>query len=335
MRTGEYELLADVGDDALVAAAGDEEILRLLRRLGLRSLLSVPMKSSARVLGTITLGFGESDRRFASADLVVGTALAARAGLHLENARLYTERSEIAHTLQQSLLPAELPAIPGLEVAAYYCAAGDQNQVGGDFYDVFQTEPGTWNAIIGDVSGKGAEAAALTALTRHTLYAAALRETSPARNLAFLDEVMRKRRRGAASFSTVLYVRVCPGAGSTGLTLASGGHPPGLILRADGSVEQVETPGTLVGVLEHARFEDRHARLSPGDLLLLCTDGAIELRRRDITFGEREVEQVLREHVGVPAQAVVDAVARRVDELQDGSPRDDVALLALRMVPRA
>jgi PAS domain S-box-containing protein len=332
MRTGEYELLADVGDEALVAATGDDESLRLLRGLGLRSLLSVPMKSSARILGTITLGFGDSDRRFEPADLVVGTALAARAGLHIENARLYTERSEIAHTLQQSLLPLELPAIPGMEVAAYYRAAGDQNQVGGDFYDVFKTEDDSWTAVIGDVSGKGAEAAALTALTRHTLYAAALRETSPARNLAFLDEVMRKRRRGGASFSTVLYVRVCPGLDSTALTLASGGHPPGLILRADGTVERVEAPGTLVGVLENAHFEERSARLSPGDLLLLCTDGAIELRR-DMSFGEQQVEQALRRHAGMPAQDVVDAVARRIDELQDGSPRDDVALLALRMAP--
>jgi PAS domain S-box-containing protein len=333
MRTGEYALIEEVTDHALVAAAGDEEALRLLRGVGLRSTLSVPMKAAGRVLGTITLGFGGSGRSFGPADIVVATALAARAGLHIENARLYTERSRIAHTLQQSLLPSELPSIPGLEVAAYYRAAGDQNEVGGDFYDVFQSEEGVWTVIIGDVSGKGAEAAAQTALTRHTLYAAAVRETSPARNLGFLDEAMRKRMRGAGSFSTVLYVRVCPGDDSTALTLASGGHPPALILRADGSIERLETPGTLVGVLENARFEDRGAHLGPGELLLLYTDGAIELRRRDIFFGERELERVLLEQAGVTAAHVVDAVARRIDELQDGSPRDDIALLALRMAP--
>jgi phosphoserine phosphatase RsbU/P len=128
-------------------------------------------------------------------------------------------------------------------------------------------------------------------------------------------------------------VRVCPGDDSAALTLASGGHPPALILRADGSVERVETPGTLVGVLENARFEDRDARLAPGDLLLLYTDGAIELRRRDLTFGEQQLEQVLREHAGMPADDVVDAISRRIEALQDGSPRDDVALLALRMEP--
>jgi PAS domain S-box-containing protein len=333
LRTGEHELLRDITDDVLVAAAPDEQHLRQMRELGLRSSVSVPMRASGRILGTITLAFAESDRRFASEDLVVAIALAARAGLHIENARLYTERSSIADTLQKSLLPTELPEIPGVEVAARYRAAGDQNEVGGDFYDVFPSEDGVWTAIIGDVSGKGAKAAALTALTRHTLYAAALRESSPARNLAFLDEAMRRRASDDGSFSTVLYARLCPGADSAALTLASGGHPPALILRADGSVERVETPGTLVGVLERAWFEDRDARLWPGDLLLLYTDGAIELRRRDPSFGEQQLERVVREQAGMSARDVVDAIGRRIEELQDGSPRDDIALLAVRVAP--
>jgi len=335
MRTGEHELLPEVTDELLLEAARDEQHLRYLRALGVRSALSVPMRSSGRTLGVIALGFAESGRRFGSDDLVVATALAARGGLHIDNARLYTERSRIAATLQQSLLPTALPAIPGLEVAAHYRAAGDQNEVGGDFYDIFPSEEGAWTAIIGDVSGKGAEAAALTALTRHTLYAAALRDSSPARNLAFLDEAMRRRARGTAAFSTVVCVRVCPGGDSTLLTIASGGHPPPLVLRTDGRVERVDVPGTLVGILDGARFEERDVRLSPGEVLLLYTDGAIELRRRDLAFGERELERVLREQPGMPAEHVVDAVAARIDELQDGSPRDDVALLALRMVPDA
>jgi PAS domain S-box-containing protein len=333
MRTGEYELLLEITDDLIAASAYGERQRRLLRALDLRSSLSVPMKASGRILGVIVLGFAESGRRFGSDDLVVATALAARAGLHIDNARLYTERSSIAATLQHSLLPPVLPTIPHLEVAARYRAAGDQNEVGGDFYDVFPSEPGAWTAVIGDVSGKGAKAAALTALTRHTLYAAALRESSPARNLELLDEAMRGRAHGAVAFSTVLCARVCPGPDSTALRLASGGHPPPMILRADGHVERLEVPGTLVGVLEHARFEEREARLEPGELLLLYTDGAVELRRRDLDFGERELESVLRAHSGRSAEEVVDAVAGRIEQLQDGSPRDDVALLALRAAP--
>jgi serine phosphatase RsbU (regulator of sigma subunit) len=144
-----------------------------------------------------------------------------------------------------------------------------------------------------------------------------------------------RRRSDGPSFSTVLYVRVCPGDDSTALTIASGGHPPALILRADARVERVELSGTLVGVLEQARFDERNVRLAPGELLLLYTDGAVELRRRDLSFGERELERVLCEHAGKSAEEVVDAVAGRIEALQDGSPRDDVALLALRAVPDA
>ena len=146
---------------------------------------------------------------------------------------------------------------------------------------------------------------------------------------------MRKRARGTAAFSTVVCARVCPGQESTVLTIASGGHPPSLVLRADGRVERVEIPGTLVGILEQTWFEERDVRLSAGELVLFYTDGAIELRRRDLAFGEQELERVLREQAGLSAEHVVDAVAARIDELQDGSPRDDVALLALRMAPDA
>jgi serine phosphatase RsbU (regulator of sigma subunit) len=292
------------------------------------------MKAAGRVLGTITLGFSESGRQFSPEDLVVAIALAARTGLHVENTRLYHERSRIAETLQRSLLPTELPEIPGHDVAARYSAAGDQNEVGGDFYDVFESEDGSWAAIVGDVSGKGAQAAALTSLTRHTLYAAALRESSPARNLAFLDEAMRRRVREAGAFTTVVYARLRPQASATRLTLASGGHPPALIYRAEGpSVEQVVARGTLVGALEHAEFADVDASLGAGDVLLLYTDGAVELRRHDLAFGEQALESALLEHGHEPAQAVVDAIGARIEELQDGTPRDDVALLAIRMVP--
>jgi PAS domain S-box-containing protein len=333
MRTGEHELVPEITDDVLARCVHDEQHARFLEVLDLRSSLSVPMKASDRILGVIALGYTRSGRGIQPDDLVVATAFAARAGLHIDNARLYTERSRIADTLQRSLLPAQLPAIPDLEVAAHYRAAGDQNEVGGDFYDVFASQPGVWTAVIGDVSGKGAQAAALTALTRHTLYAAALRDSSPARNLAFLDEAMRRRAQAPASFSTVLYARVCPSRDSTGLTLASGGHPSPLILRADGRVERVEVPGTLVGILPEARFEDRDERLGPGELLLLYTDGATELRRSDLEFGERELARALRGQAGRSAAQVVEAVGGRIDELQDGSPRDDVALLAIRTPP--
>jgi PAS domain S-box-containing protein len=333
IRSGRPELVPEIAADRLEAMAFDAEHLELLQALGLRSSLIVPIRSSGRTHGAIALFFGDSGRRFGDADLVVATALAARVGLHIENARLYGERAHVADTLQQSLLPAELPLIPGIEIAARYRPAGGENEVGGDFYDVFASEEGVWTVVIGDVSGKGPEAAALTALARHTLYAVALGERSPARNLAMLDEAMRRRSRGPA-FCTVAYARLCPGREQTMVTLASGGHPPPLILRASGAVEWVELPGTLVGILDDARFEDREVGLGAGDLLLLYTDGAVELRRRDLAFGDRQLEAIVREHAGMTAEQVVDAVARRIEEeLQDGAARDDLALLAVRVVP--
>jgi PAS domain S-box-containing protein len=320
------------GDDAPPPPAAIAATIATGRPELLSRSLTVPIRASGKVLGAISLELGESSRQFGEHDQVVATALAARAGLHIENARLYTERSHIAATLQRSLLPRALPQVPSLELAAHYRAAGDQNEVGGDFYDVFASEPGVWTAVIGDVSGKGAAAAALTALSRNTLFAGALGERSPARNLALLNEAMR-RRNDDASFCTAVQVRICPGEGSAAVTLSSGGHPPPLILRAGGGVERVPATGTLVGVVAEARFEDVDARLGPGDLLLLYTDGAIELRRSELAFGERELERVLGEHAGMAAERVVTAIAQRVDELQDGSPRDDLALLAVRMLP--
>jgi PAS domain S-box-containing protein len=335
IRSGRPELIGDIGDERLEAMAFDPEHLELLRTLGPRSSLTVPIRASGRTHGAIALYFDASGRRFGDADLALATALAARAGLHIENARLYSERSHVADTLQQSLLPAALPAIPGLEVAAHYRPAGGENQVGGDFYDVFPSQDGTWTAIIGDVSGKGAEAAALTALARHTLYATALADPSPARNLARLDEAMR-RRSDAREFCTVVCARIRPGDAQATLTLASGGHPPPLVVRASGAAEWVDAPGTLVGILDDARFEERDVRLGPGDVLLLYTDGAVELRRRDLAFGDRQLEEILQEHVGRSAEQVVDALARRIEqELEDGAARDDFALLALRVAPGA
>jgi PAS domain S-box-containing protein len=326
-RTGEPRLFPEYGEEQLAASAVDDEHLRLLRALGNRSALSVPIRASGRTLGVIALSMGPSGRTLGEDDLVVATALAARAGLHIENARLYNERSAIADTLQRSLLPEALPDIPGIDVAARFRPAGDRALVGGDFYDVFPSGDGVWTAVIGDVAGKGTEAAALTALARHTLYATALREPSPASNLVLLNEAMLHRTRGPGAFCTVICARLRPRDGAIAVTLASGGHPPPLILRADGTVERVELPGTLVGALAEADFEDRELTLARGELLLLYTDGAVELRRSDLGFGEDQLVAVLRETAGQPAEAVVDALDRRVRELQGDAARDDVALL--------
>jgi sigma-B regulation protein RsbU (phosphoserine phosphatase) len=205
--------------------------------------------------------------------------------------------------------------------------------VGGDFYDVFRAGAEGWTAVVGDVSGKGAPAAALTALARYTLRATARTHDEPAANLALLNAAFHEDT-GAGDFCTVLYARVCPGPEGVHVRLANGGHPPPLLLAPDGSVDDIEDGrGPIVGAFAEARYAETALTLRPGELLLLYTDGVTEVSTSDITLGERELRSTLAGLAGATAQDVVEAVARRAVELQARSPRDDIALLAIRSLP--
>jgi serine phosphatase RsbU (regulator of sigma subunit) len=331
LRRGQAELVEDVTPARLSGGTGDPEQLRLLEALELHHLAHAPLRTPEGVIGVVTFGFGSSGRRFDREDRQLLASLAARASLAVNNARLYRERSLIAQTLQRSLLPHGLPAVPGLEIAVRYRAAGDQNLVGGDFYDVFRSGDGVWTAVIGDVSGKGAEAAAVTALVRHTLRAASRLREDPAGLLTLLNELLLEDTSSATNFCTVFYTRLCPDGDGCHLRFSNGGHPSPLLVRPDGSVREVGTGrGPLVGALDDARFAEAELRLAPGELLLLHTDGVTEVRPSDMTFGDRQLRRTLAEHAGASAEAVVAAVERRVLELQDGHPRDDIALVAVR-----
>jgi hypothetical protein len=167
LRTGEPELWPDITDEFLVASVEDPEQLALIRDIGLRSAMVVPMIVHDRPIGALTFVNGASGRRFSEDDLPMAQELAHRCATAIDNARVYGERDYIARTLQRSLLPSELPAIPGLETAARFRATGAGNEVGGDFYDLFQTGERGWAVVVGDVCGKGPDAAAVTALARY------------------------------------------------------------------------------------------------------------------------------------------------------------------------
>ena len=254
--------------------------------------------------------------------------LARRAGGAIENARLYTERTRIAHTLQARLLPDRLPEIPGAKLAARYRAAGELNEVGGDFYDVFPRSETEWALVVGDVSGKGAEAAAVTALARYSLRAAALEDGQPSAALQRLNAAM--LHEGSGQFATVVlaYVSAAEPAGLR-VRLALGGHPPPLILRADGRVDACERYGTLLGMLPDPRIHDAAFELGVGDVLLLYTDGVTEAGPRGEPLGVEGVRAMLAGLAGRDPQGIVDAVEAAAVGAQTGEPRDDVALLAL------
>ena len=328
LRAGRPVLQEVVEDADLERIAVDEHHLRHMRALSIRSSLIVPLSSPRRAIGTITLVHAESGRRYGPEDVTMAEALAAWAGLHVENARLYTERSLIASTLQEGLLPAALPELPGVDLAVRYRPAGDQNQVGGDFYDVYPVEEGRFTAVVGDVSGKGAAAAALTALARHTLFAGAVRGGTGPENLALLNDAL-LRRGGGGHFCTAVVLDAEPRDGELVVRIANGGHPAPLVLRAGGAVAETDRGGMLIGAVEAPPLHVEEVRLRSGDLLVAYTDGAIELRGDDPAAGERLLRERLGALAGEPAATVAAELEAAVVDASGGEPHDDIALLVV------
>jgi serine phosphatase RsbU (regulator of sigma subunit) len=303
-----------------------------VRRLGVRSVVIAALKARDRLFGTLTLANAESGRLFEDADVQLAEELAARAGMAIDNARLYTERTRIAHTLQAKLLPERLPDIPDVLVAARYRAAGELNEVGGDFYDVFPRSPTDWALVVGDVSGKGAEAAAVTALARYTLRAAALEAVPPSGALRRLNSAMLDE--DTSQFATVALAYFSKaGPGEVDVRLSLAGHPAAAVVRRDGAVEMVGRFGMMVGLRADPVLHDVELRIGAGDALLLYTDGVTEAGPRGRPLGEQGIATVLREFAGRSPQAIVDAVEQAAVAAQPGDPRDDIALLAISMAP--
>ena len=233
-RTGEALLYTDIPDELLVGAAVDEEHLRLLREVGMRAVLIVPLSVGGRTIGALTMVSSESGRSFDESDVEFAGQIASRAAVAVESARLYSERSAVARTLQSSLLPEAIPQIPGWDVAALYRPAGHESEVGGDFYDFWEVGE-DWLMMIGDVTGKGVGAAAVTSLVRYTARAASEYDARPSEILARIDAAL--RRRSSVSLCTALCLRLS----RAGATLAVGGHPLPLRLRRPASRKSAST----------------------------------------------------------------------------------------------
>lgn len=247
---------------------------------------------------------------------------------------LYDSREEfatLARTLQTSLLPPELPDIAGLELAARYRPAIAGMEVGGDFYDVFRTGRNTWGVVMGDVCGKGAEAASLTGLVRHTIRAAAMVTMRPGRILAMLNEAILRQQGGDNErFATVAYASVTRRGGRISLTVACGGHPPPLLLRPDGSLEAVGTPGTLLGILRDVECAEMTATLDPGAAAVFYTDGLTEAPGPEGEFGAEGLRRLLSSSAELSADGLASRLEAEVLAYQGGISRDDVAVLVLR-----
>ncbi|HEV2368631.1 MAG TPA: SpoIIE family protein phosphatase [Acidimicrobiales bacterium] len=298
------------------------------------SVCAVPLEIGNRRLGALRFSFDES-RLFDEHERRFVLALAAQAAQALDRAQLQAVRLEVSERLQRSLLPPRLPAIPGMEVAAIYRPFGDGLEVGGDFYDLWPIDDHGFGFAMGDVSGRGPEAAAVTALVRYSLRALTRLEPDPVRTLTTLNDVLgaASEERGAdETFCTAVFgiIRIS-GPGRVEVVMVSGGHPFPLVRRGDGRIEEVRLGGTLLGALPAVAVAEARVALAPGDLLILYTDGVVEARDSngamfDLQAFTHGLDGGLRE-----ATEVVRALEEAVIDHVGGVLEDDVAALVLHV----
>lgn len=318
-----------VSDDDLREAAENEEDLRFLLSLRIRSGVTVELRARGRPTGMLTVGVGTSGRRFRADDVRFAGVVAGRVALALDNAGLFSElersdreRAEIAATLQRGLLPPPLPHIPGWSVAAMYRPAGAENEIGGDFYDAFRIAGG-WMVVIGDVTGRGAQAAAVTAHARYTLRTAAALTGDPVVALRTLNRELLTRRGAALCSVAAMAIAEDP---ARPVRLAVAGHPPPLLVDGD-SVVEAASPAPVLGAFSDEEWRVEATAVAPGQQLVVITDGITEAAGDGERFGEQRLRTVL-ERISSPAIAA-QRIEGALHEFTGGEMDDDAAIIAV------
>lgn len=331
IRTGESVLTTGIDPVVLEEAGTDAAGLEPIRQLDLTSSLIVPLGSDGWHFGALTFSVSGPSRTLDEDDLTLAQALAGRVAAAMENRRLSEAERHIAQTLQRSLLPAGLPEVPGAQVAVRYWAAGEGTEVGGDFYDVFDTGHGSHAIVIGDVCGNGPAAAAVTASARHTIRALARRGDDHVQVLEHLNDAILTSWPDV--FCTVAYGTVRQAGAGVRLSAVSGGHPLPVLVTAGGTTTTLGRPGTLVGALPVTDPQPYQVDLEPGDTVIFYTDGAYDLPPPHYLSDDALIElfgEAARD--GMDAESVADGIASR---LQAGTPfgerDDDIAVVVLRV----
>jgi serine phosphatase RsbU (regulator of sigma subunit) len=314
------------GSDGLTALVPDPAIREQVNQLRPADVLGVALTARGSTFGTLTL-VRRAGSGFRPEDVRLAEELAAHLGLALDAARRYSERSAVASVLQASLRPPELPIIPGTRLAARYRSADDDTDIGGDFYDLWHTGTG-WSVVLGDVSGKGIAAAVVTGQARHTVRGAAHLDPRPGPVLDALNSQLVASQAGR--FVTAVYGHATPHPdGGWWLEVGSAGHPAPLLLRADGTVEQLPVKGLLAGVVAGTVYTPQRVHLAPHDTLLLYTDGVTEAGRDSIS-GLNRLLRLAAGYVKAPVDALVEAVEMDAVERSGQRRRDDLAIVAVR-----
>jgi serine phosphatase RsbU (regulator of sigma subunit)/ketosteroid isomerase-like protein len=311
------------------AVAVDDEDLAFLTRLGVRSAVTVELRARAKPTGMLSLGVSHSGRRYRQDDAHFAGILAGRVALALDNAGLFSdlerierERAEIAETLQRGLLPPPLAHIPGWAVAAMYRPAGAENEIGGDFYDAFRIAGG-WMVVIGDVTGRGAKAASVTAHARYTLRTAAALTGDPVVALATLNRELLARHGATLCSVAALAIEEDP---TRPVRLAVAGHPAPLLLDGELVTEAVAS-GPVLGAFHDVAWSLQHTEVRPGQQLVVVTDGVTDAEGEDGRFGEGRLHEEL---AGVPSPAIaIQKLEGALHGFTEGKLDDDAAIIAV------
>ena len=334
IRTGVTEFYSEIDEEVLESLDVTDEARALLTELDLRSAISVAMKKRGRILGAIQFVSTSASGPYTHDDVALAETVAGRVAASIENRRLHEEQREIAATLQRSLLPEQLPVVPGIDTAVRYWANGAAAEVGGDFYDMFALEEaGHFAVVLGDVCGTGPAAAALTGLARHTIRDSAWHHDAPDAVLASLNRAV--RRSASNTFLTCVYATIEPsGDGTRRLTIACGGHPLPTLVDARGAAT-LGSPGTLLGVLDEIDIHVTSVELGEGDVVVFHTDGATDVAppyALDETAWRTLVHEAARS--GESADAIAENIQRALEAvLPFESRNDDIALLVMAVRP--
>jgi PAS domain S-box-containing protein len=329
LSTGSPLLLESMSPEFHADIAQGPKHLEVIRRLGYRSAIVVPLVARQRVLGALSLLRMHTPEPYRGDDLVLALELARRAALAVDNSRLFGAMRHLAQTLQQTLLPRSIPQIPGTRIAARYSAAAEGQEVGGDFYDVFEIEPGHWGIAIGDVCGKGPEAAARTSMARYTVRALAGHD--PGAVLGLLNDALTVSTAALPErFLTLAFAVAQWEKNRLRLEVASAGHPPALVRRADGRLETVAASGLLLGLAREVSYSSKSVVLEAGDSLILYTDGLTDARAPETVLSEDDLAALVQRSQGLRGAELADFLERAATA--GAQPRDDIALLIVDVV---
>jgi GAF domain-containing protein len=295
----------------------------------IRSEIVIPLMQKGILLGVFSL-ISLDENAFTKADLALPTALGELAAVAIENARLYEYERRIAETLQRSFLPSTLPAIEGYEAAAFYRPAMTEASVGGDFYDLFPVDGGNMNIIIGDVSGKGLDAAVQTAMGKYMVRAYAVEDPSCSSVLKRFNKAF-CRYAPEGVFMTAFHGVLNPD--NHVFTYSSAGHnPPLLYTSSSGSVAQVDTGELSLGIMCDVEYTEKQIELQVGDVLLLYTDGATDVKDTEGRLEVEGLQQLLLSYAHASAEEIVRSISDGIDDFSHGRLTDDVALIALKRI---